>query len=358
MACTLSNTGIVTGQTITAVQVSQSINAFTKAEAYNISISGSFIVTGSTAFSSSNGAMVIQGIPQNTQNNVLTYNCSTGNVTFACCSCFTSPPSTGAYVTGSGCDIRPIEGQNSTNNCQNSGIGSGANNNVTSSYSYIGGGRANNITTAADCSIIGGGAQNIILSADNSAILGGLQNTINSNSSDSVALGGINNEINRCGTAHLIHGRDNTIVGTGLTNNHSTILNGCCNKICGNTNGCSYNTILNGENNCINDGKNSAILNGDCNTICSDGSAIIGGSTNVITSTHNCAIIVGSNITSCAACTTHVNNLNVGCTVALELRSPLGSGTIGQLIACDAGGGAATLYFHNGSSFKQVCLVP
>ena len=51
MACTLSNTGIVTGQTITAVQISQSINAFTKAEAYNISLSGSFVVTGSTAFS-------------------------------------------------------------------------------------------------------------------------------------------------------------------------------------------------------------------------------------------------------------------------------------------------------------------
>ena len=357
MACTLSNTGIVTGQTITAVQVSQSINAFTKAEAYNISISGSFIVTGSTAFSSSNGAMVIQGIPQNTQNNVLTYNCSTGNVTFACCSCFTSPPSTGAYVTGSGCDIRPIEGQNSTNNCQNSGIGSGANNNVTSSYSYIGGGRANNIGGGNGCSFIGGGLQNNIIGDSAGVIIGGQNNTLNFMSPLSTILGGACNSTNRIGESQLLYGRSNTTSGGGA--DYSTILNGCCNEIGGASVGSShYGTILNGENNCINDGKNSAILNGDCNTICSDGSAIIGGSTNVITSTHNCAIIVGSNITSCAACTTHVNNLNVGCTVTLELRSPLGSGTIGQLIACDAGGGAATLYFHNGSSFKQVCLVP
>ena len=186
MACTLSNTGVQTGCTILATQISQSITAFTKAEAYDISISGSLIVTGSTLFSSSNGAMAIQGIGQNTQNNVLTYNCNNGSITFACCDCFTSPPATGAYITGSGEDIRPIAGQNSTNNCDNSGIGSGANNNVTSSFSYIGGGRANSISTAADCSIIGGGAQNKIISADNSAILGGLQNTINQNSSESI----------------------------------------------------------------------------------------------------------------------------------------------------------------------------
>lgn len=358
MACTLSNTGVQTGCTILATQISQSITAFTKAEAYDISISGSLIVTGSTLFSSSNGAMAIQGIGQNTQNNVLTYNCNNGSITFACCDCFTSPPATGAYITGSNCDIRPIAGQNSTNNCDNSGVGSGANNNVTSSFSYIGGGRSNNISTAADCSIIGGGAQNNIISADNSAILGGLQNKINNNSSDSVALGGINNEINRCGSTHLINGRENTIVGTGITNNHGTILNGCCNTICGNTIGCSYNTILNGENNCINDGKNSAILNGDCNSICSDGSAIIGGSTNIITSTHNSAIIIGSNITSCAACTTHVNNLNVGCTTQMQLNNPIGTGQAGMLTACDAGGGVAELYFHNGTSYKKVCLVP
>ena len=53
MACTLSNTGIQTGCAILASQVSQSVDAFTKADAYNIELSGSLSITGSTAFSSS-----------------------------------------------------------------------------------------------------------------------------------------------------------------------------------------------------------------------------------------------------------------------------------------------------------------
>ena len=43
----LSNTGIQTGQTVQASQVSQSINAFTATDDYRIKVSGSFIVTGS-----------------------------------------------------------------------------------------------------------------------------------------------------------------------------------------------------------------------------------------------------------------------------------------------------------------------
>ena len=44
---TLSNTGIATGQTVQAAQVSQSINAFTATDDYRIKVSGSFVVTGS-----------------------------------------------------------------------------------------------------------------------------------------------------------------------------------------------------------------------------------------------------------------------------------------------------------------------
>lgn len=357
MACTLSNTGIQTGCTILATQVSQSINAFTKAEAYDISISGSLVVTGSTFFSSSNGAMYLQGIGQNTQNHVLTYNSSNGNVTFASCQCFVSPPATGAYITGSGEDIRPIAGQNSTNNCQNSGIGSGANNNVTSSFSYIGGGRSNNISNASDCSIIGGGTLNNIISADNSNILGGFRNTINKNSGYSVILGGSCNEINRCGNSHLINGCENEIMGSGTTNSFGTILNGCCNKICGNASGCSYNTILNGEGNIIENSKYSAILGGLDNKVCAPGGNIIGND-NEIQLSHDQSVMIGSCLTSCAACKVHVNNLNVGCTTQMQLRNPIGSGQAGMLVACDAGGGAAELYFHNGTAYKKVCLVP
>lgn len=48
MALTLSNTGIVDGQTITAAQISQSIDALTGTEAYNITISGSFTLPSNT----------------------------------------------------------------------------------------------------------------------------------------------------------------------------------------------------------------------------------------------------------------------------------------------------------------------
>ena len=53
MAKTLSNSGIATGQTIEASEVSQSIDAFTGADAYDITISGSLTVTGSISVSGS-----------------------------------------------------------------------------------------------------------------------------------------------------------------------------------------------------------------------------------------------------------------------------------------------------------------
>jgi len=47
MANTLNKTGITTGNTVEAYHVTQSIDAFTGTEAYNISLSGSFNMTGS-----------------------------------------------------------------------------------------------------------------------------------------------------------------------------------------------------------------------------------------------------------------------------------------------------------------------
>ena len=68
MACTLSNSGISTLQVIRAAQVSQSIDAFTKAEAYDIAISGSLTVTGSLLFSGSNNFdLQLKGIPNLSQ---------------------------------------------------------------------------------------------------------------------------------------------------------------------------------------------------------------------------------------------------------------------------------------------------
>ena len=53
MANTLSNTGIATGQPVEATQVSQSVDAFTGAEAYDITISGSLTVDGPQEFTGS-----------------------------------------------------------------------------------------------------------------------------------------------------------------------------------------------------------------------------------------------------------------------------------------------------------------
>jgi len=47
MALTLSKTGITTGQTIEVGHVTQSIDAFTKVTAYDITLSGSLTLTGS-----------------------------------------------------------------------------------------------------------------------------------------------------------------------------------------------------------------------------------------------------------------------------------------------------------------------
>ena len=55
MAKTLSLNGIVTGQVVEAEHVSQSILAFTGLEAYDISVSGSFAVIGTSSFQAVEG---------------------------------------------------------------------------------------------------------------------------------------------------------------------------------------------------------------------------------------------------------------------------------------------------------------
>jgi hypothetical protein len=51
MASTLNKTGIIDGSTVEAYHVTQSIDAFTGIKEYDISLSGSFNVTGSTLLS-------------------------------------------------------------------------------------------------------------------------------------------------------------------------------------------------------------------------------------------------------------------------------------------------------------------
>ena len=53
MANTLSKSGIVLGHEVDAWHVTQSVDAFTKVSAYNITVSGSFTLTGSLKVSGS-----------------------------------------------------------------------------------------------------------------------------------------------------------------------------------------------------------------------------------------------------------------------------------------------------------------
>jgi len=345
MACTLSNSGIATGQVIRAAQVSQSVDAFTKGNAYDITLSGSLVITGSVAFSSSNAFdFKVQGISNVSQTNVLSYNNNTGTVGYVDASSFVPQPSVSPYETGSNCDIKPLDGENYTSDCTFSNIGGGCKNVINSIYSVIGGGIQNCITI--DYSYIGGGCSNTA-SGEFSVVGGGITN--NSGGNYSTIVGG---KCSRAigeksfiggGGCNLASGLHSTIAG-GVSNtasaDNSFIGGGCCNEIIDNSN--DFSMIVGGNfNNVAINGNYSAIVGGLENQIC-----------------HGHSFIIGSCITSSAQCTTHVNNLNVGCTTQMQLRNPIGTGAAGMLVACDAGGGTAELYFHDGSTYKKVCLVP
>ena len=73
MAKILSKSGISTLQIVRPWHVTQSIDAFTGTNAYDITLSGSMIVTGSIA---------INGLPSTVQNYIITYNTSSGQLGF------------------------------------------------------------------------------------------------------------------------------------------------------------------------------------------------------------------------------------------------------------------------------------
>lgn len=96
MAKTLSKAGISTGADILAGHVTQSVDAFTGIEAYNITISGSTTISGS---------LLLEGTTDTNQPFVLTYNTSSGQVHYTASSATgggISPTQTGSFmVTGS-----------------------------------------------------------------------------------------------------------------------------------------------------------------------------------------------------------------------------------------------------------------
>ncbi len=99
MAKRLDKSDIASLNTIRPYHVSQSVDAFTGEVAYDINVSGSFQVTGSTILS---GSVTMQTLTNTAQTDVLTYNSSTGRVYYTASNAFGAPLDTGSFYKQNG----------------------------------------------------------------------------------------------------------------------------------------------------------------------------------------------------------------------------------------------------------------
>ncbi|MBS1561313.1 MAG: hypothetical protein JSS89_06885 [Bacteroidetes bacterium] len=175
-------------------------------------------------------------------------------------------------------------GSENTNSGQNAGILSGNLNNVASNESAIGGGVSNTISSSGFRSFIGAGSSNTV-SVNFSAVVGGQNNSVS---------GGIN---------EFIGGGQ----GNSVTVNYSSIGGGQSNSITGgqflfigggSSNSASINNAVvgGGANNAVTGGQYGAILGGFGNTVTGNSAAILGGSSNSVSGQFS-AIIGGQNLT-------------------------------------------------------------
>jgi hypothetical protein len=241
-----------------------------------------------------------------------------------------------------------VGGKNNTNSGYNSLIGGGDGIVISGNslnYSNIVNGKGNIITSNSSGynlfyhnSIING-KNNGILNAYASEIIGGFNNNIQNGILTNSIVGGQNNYI---GQPSFNDGWDGNFlnakfalgiptignfIGNGWgnrieSNAFSAILGGLYNRISGTTNDASSqpygkSTIVGGMNNQI-IGLNSAY------------SSILGGQNNLINNINNVHII-GSNITSISANTTHVNNLNI-------YNTPVTDNSLNDLLVRDTNG--------------------
>ncbi len=237
-------------------------------------------------------------------------------------------------------------------------VGGGNRNSATATYSSVFSGCCN--TTCGCNSFIGGGYCNIV-SGNYSSISSGFQNTASETSS--TVSGGLGNTASgyvsfvgggsfntasggtfQIGGSFVGGGNNNTasgvysaIVGGGsntTSGNNSFVGGGYCNAASGcysaisggsfNTASADYSSIVGGSNNTISNYEyfsfigggqgntvstsGSVIGGGQCNTASGYYSGILGGLNNIVS--HNESFIIGSNLTSSAACTTYVNALS------------------------------------------------
>ena len=190
---------IITGGTIEPQHIKQSVDAFTGADAYDISISGSLEVTGSVTIGSTNTttktySATIAGVDNN--------NCGYRSVILGgCCNIITENSSSGidgqSIIAGGHCnEIDSIRGYHS--------IVGGYSNFISSSNGRFG----------YSNSIIGGNRNHICVGGDANVIVGGKESCIQGGEIVSIIAGGASNVV----TGHIsaiIGGALNTIGGQG-----------------------------------------------------------------------------------------------------------------------------------------------
>ena len=294
------------GKVVESWHVSQSVDAFsaTNQAAYDISVSGSFKVTGSQFISPTE-------LNEQTRGFVLSYDDTTGQI-FKMTTSSISDEDDGneVYRTGSNdCNIIPAKfGDGFINEGTRSTIAAGFNNKIEAKgdCSFIAAGRFN--TASGALGFIGGGEKNKIgdsgtdgevssgivagvcnrVEADYTVIGGGVKNTASGNCS--FIGGGLNNEI--CtgevlsfiggGQCNVIDG-DYSAIGGGTFNTASGqrgfIGGGTGNRICVNKN---YSTIAGGFQNVV-DGSYGFVGGGYRNTASRNCTAVVGGNNNLAT---------------------------------------------------------------------------
>ena len=207
---------------------------------------------------------------------------------------------TGISGGGGGCSSLPYSPYITGSN-HNLGIIPSASDSPTTlgAYSTIAGGRHNEIKSTSTNSFIGSGCKNC-LTQGMSFIGAGCQNT---GSTGCTFIGAGRNNFNRGSSAGIVAGWGNKICNVAY---YGFIGAGQYNHLVGGT---QHSAIVGGCNNVLEDNTDRSIIGaGLSNTIC-DGaccSGILGGTLNIVD--HDKSFIIGSNITSSAACTTYVNN--------------------------------------------------
>ena len=242
------------------------------------------------------------------------------------------------YSTIANGQFSHAEGQESTVDGIASHVGGYLNNNH-SNYSFIGGGSGNTIYINSTFSSIVGGADNQIQNAPSisdskySFIGGGNGNIISSHNQYSSILGGKNNIISTSGSpaggsySNIIGGHDNILFGSGNGDIiGSTIIGSNLSSISADTDPSRYSVIIGGWGHSINNHSDgTALIGGSYNLIIGGDnfdtaaySAIIGGQHNIIygpseyNGVQNSIILGGSYITATTSNTVYVPKLNIG----------------------------------------------